>query len=59
MSEHQETVHVVLRTRSYFTEHEAKAAKVFDDRADARAYAKRMNGRSRKYVYTVQSCKKG
>ena len=30
-----------------------------DDRKDARAYAKRMNARSRRYRYTVYSCKKG
>lgn len=59
MSEKQETVHVVIRERSYFTQHEVKAVKVFDDRADARAYAKRMNARSKKYSYFVQSCKKG
>lgn len=59
MSEKQETVHVVIRAYEYFTAHEVKAAKVFDDRKDARAYAKRMNGRSKKYSYTVQSCKKG
>ena len=59
MSEKQETVHVVIRTWIWSTQHEAKAAKVFDDRKDARAYAARMNARSKNYNYTVQSCKKG
>ena len=59
MSEKQETVHVVIRTRIWSAQHDAKAAKVFDDRKDARAYAARMNARSKNYNYTVQSCKKG
>lgn len=57
MSEKQETVHVVQR-RMFCTAN-VTAAKVFDDRRDARAYAKQMNERSKKYDYTVQSCKKG
>lgn len=55
MSEKQETVHVVVRQYGI----NATPAKVFDDRKDARAYAKRMNERKSKYNYTVQSCKKG
>ena len=56
MSEKQETVHVVMRDHY---SHGPKAAKVFDDRKDARAYAARMNARTKNYSYTVQSCKKG
>lgn len=56
MSEKQETVHVVVRQYGV----NATPAKVFDDRKDARAYAKRMNARpNARYRYTVYSCKKG
>lgn len=59
MSEHQETVHIVLRYAVAGLSHLVKAVKAYDDRADARGYAKRMNARSMKFNYTVQSCKKG
>ena len=61
MSEKQETVHVVQRERlSLRGAIDGKqAVKVYDDREDAREYAKRMNQRSRKFQYTVDSCKKG
>ena len=65
MSEKQETVHVVLRRPAGWGTHKATksfgaAVKVFDDRKDARAYAKRMNARpNARYRYTVYSCKKG
>lgn len=55
--EHQETVHIVLRHRMAW-EYRVPV-KAFDDRADARSYAKRMNARSKRYVYTVKSVKKG
>ena len=61
MSEKQETVHGVLREETTLagTLKGPKLVKVFDDRKDARAYAARMNARSKNYSYTVQSCKKG
>lgn len=57
MSERQETVHVVQRED--LRTGKVKAGKVYDDRADARAYAKRMNATTLHFHYTVQSCKKG
>jgi hypothetical protein len=67
MSEKPETVHVVLRGHvtggkpgtGYKIRHAAdKPVKVADDRADARAYAKRMNSRAKAYHYVVRSCAK-
>lgn len=61
MSEKQETVHVVTRS-TYLPNIDlrvVKPVKVFDDRKDARAYAKRMNARSAKHTYAVHSVKKG
>lgn len=61
--EKQETVHVVLKTawtdNGKYSEKVVTAAKVFDDRTDAREYAARMNLRTKKYVYKVSSCKMG
>ena len=59
MSEKQETVHVVQRERLGLFGDGKRAVKVYDDREDAREYAERMNRRSRKFQYTVDSCKKG
>jgi hypothetical protein len=64
MAEKQEIVWVVLRYREAMTENDFTPGdnwpvKVFDDRADARAYAKRMNTTSRKYAFLVHRCKKG
>lgn len=56
MSEKPEKVHVVMRRMPYRTF--PTPVKVADDRADARAYAKRMNARSSRYEYTVKSCPK-
>lgn len=57
MSEIQEKVWVVIR---YYMDGVGmdKPAKVFDDRKDAREYAKRMN-KSRKFGYIVHGVKKG
>lgn len=62
--ERQETVHVVLREYFQFNGvYRTKvtlAVKVFDDRDDASAYAKRLDARAKAGVnYKVQSCKKG
>ena len=58
--EKQETVHVVMRAGVADTGNRcAQPVKVFDDRSDARAYAKRMNLGSRKYLYRVVPVKKG
>ena len=65
MAEKQETVHVVMRAK--VTRIDAKLStrtnpvpvKVYDDREDARAYARRMNLWARKYYYRVVSVKKG
>lgn len=62
--ERQETVHVVLKEYFQFNgvygTKVTLAVKVFDDRADARSYAKRMDERTKAGVrYKVQSCKKG
>lgn len=56
MSEVQEKVWVVMR-RTFGTQL-SSPVKSADDRADARGYAKRMNLKSRKYVYTVKGVKK-
>ena len=57
MSEKQETVHVVMRGPDRWGD--TQPVKVFDDRKDARAYAKRMSARSKRYDYIVKSVKKG
>lgn len=58
MSERQETVHVV--SRALRTHPKVRIpVKVYDDRSDARAYRKRMNERSKRYVYSYTSVKKG
>lgn len=65
MSERQETMHVIIRTpyrkgSVYLLREEAQPSKVFDDRADARAYAKRMNNRpNSRFYFTVRPVKKG
>ncbi len=66
MSGTQETVFVVNKFKHLPTEAGKKtelkfvgAAKVFDDRKDARAYCKSMKARSMYYTYKVFSCKKG
>ena len=63
MADRQETVHVVLKSYwedlGKYTRKVTTAAKVFDDRDDARDYAQRMNDASNVYEYKVQSCKKG
>ena len=59
MPEVQEITHVVIKLRTNEEKTFVGAAKVFDDRKDARAYAKSMNARSMYYSYKVFSCKKG
>lgn len=56
MSERQETMYVVMSIREMQAD---KPVKVFDDRKDARDYAKRMNQRSKKYGYYCTSVKRG
>lgn len=57
MPEKQEKVHVVVRRalNSGIT----APVKVFDDRADARAYVRRLNQRATKYRYRVVTVRKG
>jgi hypothetical protein len=57
VSEKQEKVWIVTRRRVGWGE--AKPMKAFDDRKDARDYAKRMNIKSNVYAYSVVGVKKG
>lgn len=65
MSERQETMHVIIRTpyrngSLHLLRELSRPSKVFDDRADARAYAKRMNNRpNSRFYFTVHPVKKG
>jgi hypothetical protein len=63
MSEKQETMHVIIRTpiaKGRLKRELSQPSKVFDDRADARAYAKRMNARpNTRFYFTVHPVKKG
>jgi hypothetical protein len=56
MSEKQEKVWVVMKS---FGKAEPKPAKVFDDRADARAYTKRMRAGKGLSVYWIVGVRKG
>lgn len=55
MSEKQEKVWVVLRWEFGHSD----PVKVFDDRADARAYAKTREARTKRFAYSVVGVKKG
>ena len=55
MSEKQEKVWVVMKDRYG----ESLPAKVFDDRNEARAYARQAEARSSKFWYSVIGVKKG
>lgn len=57
MTNKQETVYVVLRKMKLTKI--VTANKVFDDRADARNYAARLNKHSVLYRYSVHGVKKG
>lgn len=57
MSEIQEKVWIVNKRR--FGTSVLKPLKAFDDRSDARAFAKRLNQMSKMYDYTVAGVKKG
>lgn len=57
MANKQETVYVVLRKMKLTKI--VTANKVFDDRADARNYASRLNKHSVLYRYSVHGVKKG
>ncbi len=57
MSEKQEKVHVVVRRR--LNSGISAPVKVFDDRVDARVYARRLNQRATKYRYRVVTVRKG
>ena len=61
MSERQEKVWVVMKqgTVAGWLRGNAVPSKVFDDRQDARDYAKRMNSRSVTSKYSVKGVKKG
>lgn len=67
MSEKPEKVHVVMRQRlirfglspnRLIGSGSSRPVKVADDRKDARAYAKLMSSRSRRYRYWVETCPK-
>lgn len=57
MSEVQEKVWIVMR-RKLFTKSKTPV-KAFDDRKDARAYAKQKNLRSENFNFSVSGVKKG
>lgn len=57
MSETQEKVWVVMRRTIYSKD--GQPVKVFDDRQDAREYAKRRRQASPTYSYAVVGVKKG
>lgn len=64
MAEIQEKAHVIMRatlTKVGPTTllSSAKPVKVYDDRDDARDYARRMNRTAKRYRYTVVPVKKG
>ena len=62
MGEKQEKVWVVMRDRSWHAERTFKSkapVKVFDDRSDARSFAKSNRSMSKRFEYTVVGVLKG